>query len=59
MYDHKGRNALIRQLEREIAKSLMEKHPREEWDDLLEKSLNAFGFAYKIERNKNETYIRN
>jgi len=37
----------------------MEKHPKEEWEDLLEKSLNAFGFAYKIERNSNEAYICN
>jgi len=59
MYGQNGGNAIIRQLGREIAKSLMEKHSKEEWEDLLEKSLNAFGFAYKIERNENEAYICN
>ncbi|ACD67209.1 MAG TPA: hypothetical protein DEA57_05085 [Sulfurihydrogenibium sp.] len=59
MFGQKGGYAIIRQLGREVAKSLMEKHPKEEWEDLLEKSLNAFGFAYKIERNSNEAYICN
>jgi hypothetical protein len=59
MYGQKGGYAIVRQLGREVAKVLMEKHPKEEWEDLLEKSLNTFGFAYKIERNKNEAYICN
>jgi predicted hydrocarbon binding protein len=59
LYGQNGGYAIIRQLGREVAKSLMEKHPKEEWEDLLEKSLNAFGFAYKIERNENEAYICN
>jgi hypothetical protein len=54
LFGQNGGYAIIRQLGREVAKSLMEKHPKEEWEDLLEKSLNTFGFAYKIERNKNE-----
>ena len=37
----------------------MEKHSKEEWEDLLEKSLNTFGFAYKIERNSSEAHICN
>jgi predicted hydrocarbon binding protein len=57
LFGQNGEYEIIRQLGREVAKSLMEKHPKEEWEDLLEKSLNAFGFAYKIERNKNEAYI--
>ena len=59
IFGQKGGYAIIRQLGREVAKSLMETHPKEEWEELLEKSLNAFGFAYKIERNKNEAYICN
>ncbi|MFN3977299.1 hypothetical protein [Sulfurihydrogenibium azorense] len=59
MYGQKGGYAIIRQLGREVAKVLMENHPKEEWEELLEKSLNTFGFAYKIERNKNEAYICN
>lgn len=59
MYGPKGSYAIVRQLGKGVAKFLMEKHPKEEWEDLLEKSLNTFGFAYKIERNKNEAYICN
>lgn len=59
MFGQKGGYAIVRQLGREVAKVLMEKHPKEEWEALLEKSLNTFGFAYKIERTKNEAYICN
>jgi hypothetical protein len=59
LFGQNGGYAIIRQLGREVAKSLMEKHPKEEWEDLLEKSLNTFGFAYKIERNSSEAYICN
>lgn len=59
MFGQKGGYAVIRQLGREVAKVLMQNHPKEEWESLLEKSLNTFGFAYKIERNHNEAYICN
>jgi predicted hydrocarbon binding protein len=59
MFGQHGGNAIIRQLGRELVKSLMEKHPREEWEDLLEKFLNTFGFAHKIERNENEAHVCN
>lgn len=59
MFGQKGGYAIIRQLGREVAKVLMEKHPKEEWEVVLEKSLNTFGFAYKIERTKTEAYICN
>jgi predicted hydrocarbon binding protein len=59
LFGQHGGYAIIRELGREVAKSLMEKYPREEWEDLLKKSLNIFGFAYKIERNSNEAYIYN
>lgn len=59
MFGQKGGYAIIRQLGREVAKVLMQNHPKEEWESLLEKSLNTFGFAYKIERNKNDAYICN
>jgi predicted hydrocarbon binding protein len=59
LFGQSGGYAIIRQLGREVAKSLMEKHPREEWEDLLEKYSNALGFAYKIERNSNEAYVHN
>jgi predicted hydrocarbon binding protein len=57
IYGQNGGYAIVRQLGREVAKVLMEKHPKEEWEEVLEKALNEFGFAYKIERNKNEAYI--
>jgi len=59
LFGQNGGYAIIRQLGREVAKSLMEKHPREEWEDLLEKYSNTLGFAYKIERNSNEFYVHN
>lgn len=57
MFGQNGGYATIRQLGREVAKVLMSSHPKEEWEEILEKSLNTFGFAYKIERNKNGAYI--
>jgi predicted hydrocarbon binding protein len=59
LFGQHGGYAIIRQLGREVAKSLMKKYPKEEWEDLLEKFLNAFGFVHKIERNSNEAYIYN
>jgi predicted hydrocarbon binding protein len=59
LFGQNGGHSIIRQLGKEVAKSLMEKHPKEEWEDLLEKFLNTFGFAYKIERNSNEANICN
>lgn len=59
MFGKNGGYAIVRQLGREVAKVLMQNHPKEEWEDLLEKSLNTFGFAYKIERNQDEAYICN
>jgi hypothetical protein len=59
LFGQHGGYAIIRELGRGVAKSLMEKHPKEEWGDLLEKSLNILGFADKIERNSNEAYICN
>ena len=57
IYGQNGGYAIVRQLGREVAKVLMEKHPKEEWEELFEKALNEFGFAYKIERNESEAYI--
>lgn len=59
MFGKKGGYAIIRQLGREVAKVLMERYPKEQWEEVLEKSLNAFGFAYKIERTSTEAYICN
>lgn len=59
MFGQKGGYAIVRQLGREVANALMKNHPKEEWESLLEKSLNVFGFAYKIERTKTEAYICN
>ncbi|GAB6072684.1 hypothetical protein JCM14244_10610 [Venenivibrio stagnispumantis] len=59
IFGNNGGYAIIRQLAREVTKVLQENNPREEWEELLEKSLNTFGFAHKIERSKDEAYICN
>jgi len=54
IYGTKGSYAIMRQLGRELAKSLMEKYPKEMWQSVLENALNNFGFAKKLsmERTK-------
>lgn len=59
VFGEKGSFATIRQLGREVAKSIMTKHDKNQWDELLEKSLNTFGFAYKIEKENDKAYICN
>jgi len=57
IYGTKGSYAIMRQLGRELAKSLMEKYPKEMWQSILESALNHLGFAKKIEYGENEAYI--
>ena len=59
IYGLKGGYAIVRELGRTVAKVLMNKYPKEQWEEVLESALNEFGFAYKIERNNNEAYICN
>lgn len=53
----KGGFSSMRQLGRELAKYLMSKNPKEEWEDILENALYEFGFAKRIEKDKDRAYI--
>ncbi|RUM58464.1 MAG: hypothetical protein DSY53_04735 [Persephonella sp.] len=54
-----GAFATMRQVGRDLAKYLMKEYSREEWDEVLANALNDFGFARKIEKDKNRAYICN
>jgi predicted hydrocarbon binding protein len=51
--------AILRQVGRELAAVIMSKHPRVDWDFVLETTLNDLGFAQKIEKTSNEAFICN
>ncbi len=59
LFGDKGSYATIRQLGREVAKELIKNHEKDQWEGLLESGLNTFGFAYKIERTRQDAYICN
>ncbi len=52
-----GSFAAMRQLGRELAKKLMEEHPREEWEEILRTALNNLGFAKQIKREEDKAFI--
>ncbi len=53
----KGAFASMRQLGRELAKKLMEEHPKDEWEDILAVALNNLGFAKAIKKEKDRAFI--
>ena len=53
----KGSFAAMRQLGRELAKKLMEEHPKEEWEEILATTLNNLGFAKQIRKEKDRAFI--
>jgi len=53
----KGGFSAMRQLGRELAKSLMSQNPAEQWEEILENALYEFGFAKRIEKKKDRAYI--
>lgn len=55
----KGAFATLRQVGRELAKVMMQKHQRDEWEMVLETALNDFGFAQKIEADMQNAFICN
>jgi len=59
LFGAKGGYAVIRQIGREVAKSLMASRPKEEWEYLLEWSLNTFGFAERVEKGQGYAEICN
>ena len=59
IYGQKGSFAIIRQLGRDLAKSLMEKYPENLWINILENALREFGFARRIRLEEGEACICN
>ncbi len=53
----KGAYAILRQMGRELAKSLAAKLPEDQWPRALEVSLNKFGFAERIEKASDHANI--
>jgi len=59
MLSKKASFAILRQVGRELAQVIMSKHNREDYDFVLETTLNDLGFAQKIEKNENNAFICN
>lgn len=55
----KGAFATLRQVGRELAKAMMTKHPRDQWEFVLRTALNDLGFAQKIDFDAKEAFICN
>jgi len=51
--------AILRQVGRELAAAIMGNHPKENWDFVLETTLNDLGFAQKIEKTTGKAFICN
>lgn len=51
--------AILRQVGRDLAASIMSKHDEDEWEEALEKTLNQLGFAQKILKEEDQAYICN
>lgn len=54
-----GAFATLRQVGRELAKVMMSKHAKEDWEFVLRTALNDLGFAQKIDMESEEAYICN
>ena len=50
VFGTKGAFATLREVGRHVAKDLMEKHPKEEWEEVFEKALNVMGYAKGIKK---------
>ena len=50
IFGEKGAFATLREIGRQVARDLMENHPREEWEQIFQKGLNLLGFAKGVER---------
>jgi len=53
----KGSYATLRQVGRSLAKQLMTQYPENQWDGVLRKALNDFGFANYIDRQAEKAFI--
>ena len=59
MLGKKGAFATLRQVGRELSKTMMAKHPKEEWELILSTALNDFGFAQEIIKKDDKAFICN
>ena len=57
LFGEKGGFSTMRQLGREVAKTMMEQNPQEKWEEVMELALNELGFAERVEREENAAYI--
>ena len=57
LFGERGGFATMRQLGREVAKTMMRENPQERWEIILENALGDLGFAERIEKGENEAYI--
>ncbi len=53
----KGAFATLRQVGRDLAKSIMADHAPEDWETKLEEGLNDLGFAERIEKETGRAFI--
>ena len=53
----RGAYATLREVGREVARNLMQKYPREEWERIFEEGLNIMGFAKGVKREGNRACI--
>ncbi|WP_297457328.1 hypothetical protein [Persephonella sp.] len=57
LFGEKGGFSTMRQLGREVAKTMMEQNQKENWEKVMEQALNELGFAERVEREENAAYI--
>ncbi len=57
LFGQRGAFATLREVGRQVAKDLMENHPREEWEKIFEEGLNVMGFAKGVKREESRACI--
>jgi predicted hydrocarbon binding protein len=57
LFGSKGAFATLREVGRQVAKNLMEHHPKEEWEKVFKEGLRVTGFAQGVERDGNRACI--
>ena len=57
IFGKRGAFATLREVGRQVAKDLMESHPRQEWESVFEKGLNIMGFAKGVKKEPTRACI--
>ena len=57
IFGTKGAFATLREVGRQIARDLMESHPKEEWEEIFERGLNIMGFAKGVKKEPTRACI--